>query len=53
MYLSLQKVVHEQLDLKRLANIVIDLYAMTSCIARTSRSLSIGLRNSDHEVNIL
>ncbi|CAG2193143.1 ACAD9 [Mytilus edulis] len=47
-----EKVVHEQLDLKRLANIVIDLYAMTSCIARTSRSLSIGLRNSDHELLI-
>lgn len=41
---------HEQLELKRLADIVIDLYAMTACIARTNRSLCIGLANADHEV---
>lgn len=42
----------EQLLLKRVANIVIDLYAMTACIARTSRAMCIGLRNNDHEKNL-
>ncbi|BFZ08245.1 hypothetical protein BsWGS_11284 [Bradybaena similaris] len=44
------KVVEEQMKLRRLADIAIDLYAMTACIGRASRSLIIGLRNSDHEV---
>ncbi|XP_005097371.1 complex I assembly factor ACAD9, mitochondrial [Aplysia californica] len=44
------KVVDEQMKLKRLADISIDLYALTACIGRASRSLCIGLRNADQEV---
>ncbi|GFS26373.1 very-long-chain specific acyl-CoA dehydrogenase, mitochondrial protein [Elysia marginata] len=44
------KVIHEQMKLRRLADICIDLYAMIACIGRSSRSLCIGLRNADHEV---
>ncbi|XP_037240007.1 complex I assembly factor ACAD9, mitochondrial [Falco biarmicus] len=43
-------IVEEQLVLKRVADIVINLYAMTAAISRASRSVSIGLRNHDHEV---
>ncbi|XP_055882108.1 complex I assembly factor ACAD9, mitochondrial-like isoform X2 [Biomphalaria glabrata] len=44
------KVVNEQMKLRRLADIAIDLYAMLACIGRASRSYCIGLKNSDHEV---
>uniref|UniRef100_A0A669P5F0 Acyl-CoA dehydrogenase family member 9 n=1 Tax=Phasianus colchicus TaxID=9054 RepID=A0A669P5F0_PHACC len=40
----------EQLALKRVSDIVINLYAMTAAISRASRSISIGLRNHDHDV---
>ncbi|NWI14752.1 ACAD9 dehydrogenase, partial [Crypturellus soui] len=43
-------IVDEQLVLKKVADIVINLYAMTAAISRASRSISIGLRNHDHEV---
>uniref|UniRef100_A0A8C5QPJ4 Acyl-CoA dehydrogenase family member 9 n=1 Tax=Leptobrachium leishanense TaxID=445787 RepID=A0A8C5QPJ4_9ANUR len=43
-------IVDEQLALKRVADILINLYAMTAVISRASRSISIGLRNHDHEV---
>ncbi|XP_025901872.1 acyl-CoA dehydrogenase family member 9, mitochondrial [Nothoprocta perdicaria] len=43
-------IVDEQLILKKVADIVINLYAMTAAISRASRSISIGLRNHDHEV---
>ncbi|XP_032049756.1 complex I assembly factor ACAD9, mitochondrial [Aythya fuligula] len=43
-------IVDEQLVLKRVADVVINLYAMTATISRASRSISIGLRNHDHEV---
>lgn len=43
-------VVDEQIHLKRLADICTDLFGMTACIARTSRSYSIGLKNADHEM---
>ncbi|NXW83438.1 ACAD9 dehydrogenase, partial [Alopecoenas beccarii] len=43
-------IVDEQLILKRVADVVINLYAMTAAISRASRSISIGLRNHDHEV---
>ncbi|POI26054.1 hypothetical protein CIB84_010198, partial [Bambusicola thoracicus] len=43
-------IVDEQLALKRVADIVINLYAMTAAISRASRSISIGLRNHDHDV---
>ncbi|KAJ4922976.1 hypothetical protein JOQ06_022838 [Pogonophryne albipinna] len=42
--------VNEQLVLKRVADVLIHLYAMTAVLSRTSRSISIGLRNHDHEV---
>ena len=45
-----QKIINEQLALKRIADIAIDMFAITSCLARASRSKSIGLRNHDHEV---
>lgn len=43
-------IVDEQLVLKRVADILINLYAMTAVLSRTSRSISIGLKNHDHEV---
>ncbi|XP_072203549.1 complex I assembly factor ACAD9, mitochondrial [Excalfactoria chinensis] len=43
-------IVDEQLALKRVADIVINLYAMTAAISRASRAISIGLRNHDHDV---
>nr|XP_014130460.2 acyl-CoA dehydrogenase family member 9, mitochondrial-like [Zonotrichia albicollis] len=45
-------IVEEQLVLKRVADVVINLYAMTAAISRASRSISIGLRNHDHEVSV-
>uniref|UniRef100_A0A8C5X3C5 Complex I assembly factor ACAD9, mitochondrial n=1 Tax=Malurus cyaneus samueli TaxID=2593467 RepID=A0A8C5X3C5_9PASS len=45
-------IVEEQLVLKRVADVVINLYAMTAAISRASRSISIGLRNHDHEVRL-
>ncbi|XP_006901422.1 PREDICTED: acyl-CoA dehydrogenase family member 9, mitochondrial [Elephantulus edwardii] len=43
-------IVDEQMVLKRVANILINLYAMTAVLSRASRSIRIGLRNHDHEV---
>ncbi|KAI5093504.1 acyl-CoA dehydrogenase family member 9, mitochondrial, partial [Silurus meridionalis] len=43
-------IVDEQLVLKRVADTLINLYAMTAVLSRASRSISIGLRNHDHEV---
>uniref|UniRef100_A0A8C1JU70 Complex I assembly factor ACAD9, mitochondrial n=1 Tax=Cyprinus carpio TaxID=7962 RepID=A0A8C1JU70_CYPCA len=43
-------IVEEQLVLKKVADVLINLYAMTAVLSRTSRSVSIGLRNHDHEV---
>lgn len=45
-----QTIVDEQLILKRVADVLINLYAMTAVLSRASRSISIGLRNHDHEV---
>lgn len=45
-----QSIVDEQLILKRVADVLIHLYAMTAVLSRASRSISIGLRNHDHEV---
>jgi acyl-CoA dehydrogenase family protein 9 len=42
--------VDEQLVLKRVADVIINLFAMTAVLSRASRSISIGLRNHDHEV---
>jgi len=46
------KAVDQQMKVKRLADIAIDCYAMTACIGRANRSLCIGLRNCDQEVNM-
>ncbi|XP_043934017.1 complex I assembly factor ACAD9, mitochondrial isoform X2 [Protopterus annectens] len=43
-------VIDEQLALKRVSNVLINIYAMTAVISRASRSISIGLPNHDHEV---
>uniref|UniRef100_A0A3Q0QUZ8 Complex I assembly factor ACAD9, mitochondrial n=1 Tax=Amphilophus citrinellus TaxID=61819 RepID=A0A3Q0QUZ8_AMPCI len=47
---SLETIVDEQLILKRVADVLINMYAMTAVLSRASRSISIGLRNHDHEV---
>ena len=46
----LQNIIDQQMDLKMIADVAIDLYAMTAVIGRASRSYCIGLRNADHEV---
>ncbi|XP_055269440.1 complex I assembly factor ACAD9, mitochondrial isoform X2 [Moschus berezovskii] len=43
-------VVEEQLVLKRVANVLINLYGMTAVLSRASRSIRLGLRGHDHEV---
>ncbi|XP_070815479.1 complex I assembly factor ACAD9, mitochondrial isoform X2 [Chaetodon trifascialis] len=43
-------IVDEQLVLKRVADVLINVYAMTAVLSRATRSISIGLRNHDHEV---
>ncbi|KAM5130247.1 complex I assembly factor ACAD9, mitochondrial [Callospermophilus lateralis] len=43
-------VVEEQLVLKRVANVLINLYGMVAVLSRASRSIRIGLRNHDHEI---
>lgn len=47
-----QNIVEEQLVLKRVANILINLYGMTAVLSRASRSIRIGLKNHDHEVSL-
>ncbi|XP_004395742.1 PREDICTED: acyl-CoA dehydrogenase family member 9, mitochondrial [Odobenus rosmarus divergens] len=43
-------IVEEQMVLKRVANILINLYGMTAVLSRASRSMRVGIRNHDHEV---
>ncbi|XP_039742503.1 complex I assembly factor ACAD9, mitochondrial [Pteropus medius] len=43
-------IVEEQLVLKRVADILINLYGMTAVLSRASHSIRAGLRNHDHEV---
>ncbi|XP_005387168.1 PREDICTED: acyl-CoA dehydrogenase family member 9, mitochondrial-like isoform X2 [Chinchilla lanigera] len=43
-------IVEEQLVMKRVANVLINLYGMTAVLSRASRSVRIGLQNHDHEV---
>ena len=45
-----QTIVEEQLILKRVANVLINLYGMTAVLSRATRSIRMGLRNHDHEV---
>ncbi len=47
---SRQKIVDEQMAVKRFADAAIDLYACLAVMSRASRSMSIGLRNAEHEV---
>lgn len=42
-------IVREQMVLKRVADVLIDIYAMTAVLSRASRSISWGLPNNDHE----
>ena len=46
-----QTIVEEQLVLKRVANVLINLYGMTAVLSRASRSIRLGLRAHDHEVS--
>nr|XP_020728138.1 acyl-CoA dehydrogenase family member 9, mitochondrial isoform X1 [Odocoileus virginianus texanus] len=43
-------IVEEQLVLKRVANVLVNLYGMTAVLSRASRSIRLGLRDHDHEV---
>ncbi|KAM5292131.1 complex I assembly factor ACAD9, mitochondrial-like [Ctenodactylus gundi] len=43
-------IVEEQLLMKRVANILINMYGMAAVLSRASRSIRIGLRNHDHEI---
>ncbi|XP_058487519.1 complex I assembly factor ACAD9, mitochondrial-like [Solea solea] len=43
-------IVDEQIALKRVADVLINLYAMTAVLSRTSRSISLGLEKHDHEI---
>ncbi|KAI7795238.1 complex I assembly factor ACAD9, mitochondrial [Triplophysa rosa] len=43
-------IVDEQLALKKVADVLINLYAMTAVLSRATRSINIGLRNHDYEV---
>lgn len=44
-------VIDQQMMLKRLADVAIDIYAMTAVLGRASRSYCIGLQNSAEEVS--
>ncbi|KAJ8983204.1 hypothetical protein NQ317_016425 [Molorchus minor] len=46
------EVVNMHMDLRRLADCIIDIYAMTACLSRASRSYCIGLQNSNYEMVI-
>ncbi|XP_061688251.1 complex I assembly factor ACAD9, mitochondrial isoform X3 [Syngnathoides biaculeatus] len=43
-------IVDEQLILKKVADVLINLYAMTAVLSRCSRSIRLGLRNHNHEM---
>ncbi|XP_043286851.1 complex I assembly factor ACAD9, mitochondrial [Venturia canescens] len=45
-------VVNERMELARLTDILIEIYAMTAVVARASRAYCIGLKNCDDEVQI-
>lgn len=44
------EVVNDHQNLQRLAESVIDIFAMTACVGRASRSYCIGLRHADMEL---
>jgi hypothetical protein len=43
----------KQMDLRRVADVAIDLFAMAAVLSRSSRAYCIGLQNAEHEVIIL
>ncbi|XP_014680993.1 PREDICTED: acyl-CoA dehydrogenase family member 9, mitochondrial-like [Priapulus caudatus] len=45
-----KSVIDQQMELARLTDIAIDIYAMTAVLSRASRSLCIGLKSLDHEL---
>lgn len=45
-----QTIIDQQMMLKRLADVAIDIYAMTAVLGRASRSYCIGLQNAAEEV---
>ena len=45
-------IIDNQLYLRRLAEIVMEIYAMTAMIGRASRAYSIGLKNAEHETEM-
>ncbi|KAK5650752.1 hypothetical protein RI129_001781 [Pyrocoelia pectoralis] len=45
-----QEVQNQHMDLKRLADCLVDIYVMTACLGRASRSYCIGLRNAHYEI---
>ncbi|CAN8018618.1 unnamed protein product [Ixodes persulcatus] len=47
-----REIVEYQMVVSNLADMVIDIYAMSCVLARASRSYCIGLRNADHELDI-
>lgn len=46
-------IVEYQFSLRNLADMTVELYALNAVIARASRSYSIGLPNSQHEINMV
>lgn len=47
-----REIVEYQMVLSNLADMAIDIYAMSCVLSRASRSYCIGLRNADHEIDI-
>lgn len=47
-----REIIERQMVLSHLADIVIDIYAMSCVLSRASRSYCIGLPNADHEMDI-
>lgn len=45
-----KEVSDKQMELRRVADIAIDLFAMTAVLSRASRAYSIRLSDADHEV---
>jgi acyl-CoA dehydrogenase family protein 9 len=47
-----QEVINKHADLTRLAECIMDIYAMTACISRASRSYCIGLQSAEYEMTL-
>lgn len=45
-----QETLNKHIDLIRLAESLIDIYAMAACVSRASRSYCIGLQHAEYEV---